>query len=108
MAWDALMTYAETNVSATKNSSTIDLVATSMQLHGRLDVTAITGTTPTLTVKFQDSDDGSAWADLVQLPQITAVTSDLKFALRTKKRYLRYVMTIGGTTPSVSMTLRLK
>lgn len=108
MAWDALMTYTETNVSATKNGSTIDLGATSMQLQGRLDVTAITGTSPTVVVKFQDSDDGTTWADLVQFPQITAVTSDLRFALRTKKRYLRYVLTIGGTTPSVSLTLRLK
>lgn len=108
MAWDALMTYTEASVTATKNGNTIDLGATLMRLQGRLDVTAITGTTPTLTVKFQDSDDGTAWGDLIQLPQITAVTTDLPFAIRTKKRYLRYVMTISGTTPSVSMNLRLK
>lgn len=107
MPWDANMTFTETNVTATKNGTTIDLKSNPMTLEGRLDVTSITGTSPTLTIKFQESADGSTWTDLIQFPQVTAATY-IPFALKASKRYIRYVMTIGGTSPSVSMTLRLK
>lgn len=64
-----------------------------------------TGTTPTLDVKIQDSDDNSAFADVTGavFAQVTNAAASLqKLVLNTDKcrKYIRAVATIGGTTPS--------
>jgi len=72
---------------------------------------AVSGTGPTLDVKFQDSADGTTYTDMgVAFPQRTtsmaAATGSLAdfptLALKTKptRPYLRVVKTVAGTTPS--------
>lgn len=72
---------------------------------------AVGGTTPTLTVKFQDSADGSTYTDMgVTFPaqsttQTTATGSLADFPtvmLRTQpgRPYVRVVKTVAGTSPS--------
>ena len=67
-----------------------------------------TGTTPTLDVKVQDSDDGSTgWADVsgATFTQITDAADSTEFITidtDATKAYIRIVGTIGGTTPSFS------
>lgn len=71
----------------------------------------VSGTTPTLDVKFQDSADGSSYTDIgVAFPQQTTTMGTATGSLsafpvasvRTKdgRPYLRIVKTAGGTTPS--------
>lgn len=72
---------------------------------------AVTGTTPTLDVKFQDSADGSTYTDIgVAFPQQTTTqavaTGSISAAfpvasVRTKngRPYLRLTKTVGGTAP---------
>ncbi len=71
----------------------------------------VTGGTPTLDVKFQDSADASSYTDLgVAFPQQTAsmlpTTGSLAdfptVAVKTRlgRPYLRVVKTVSGTTPS--------
>ena len=63
-------------------------------------VTAKSGTTPTLDLAFEESASlGSGYAAVVKAPQITAVGVYTVYAKFTKK-YIRYVSTIDGTTPS--------
>lgn len=76
-----------------------------------LDVTAVSGTTPTLTPVIQCSpDDGTTWWSLAtaemtgQTANITATgryrtTSAVPIGVRT-----RLAMTIGGTTPSFTLS----
>lgn len=75
---------------------------------------AVSGTTPTLDIKFQSSVDGStSWADIgTAFPQRTA--SDISgggavpgtgpnrvgLMVPTGRPYIRIVKTVGGTTPS--------
>lgn len=72
---------------------------------------AVTGTSPTLDVKFQDSVDGVTYADMgVSFAQVTTtmnvVTGSLadfpKRAITTTatRPYVRVVKTLGGTSPS--------
>lgn len=72
---------------------------------------SVSGTSPTLDIKFQDSADGSSYTDMgVSFPQqnttMNAATGSLAdfptLALKTKptRPYLRVVKTVGGTTPS--------
>lgn len=77
-----------------------------------LEVGAVTGTSPTLDVKIQESADGSTgWADVsgATLTQVTASNNSQILRVEglgtNRKRYLRGVATIGGTTPSFTFAL---
>lgn len=74
-----------------------------------VNCTAITGTTPTLDVKLQWSNDSVNWVD-AETPdaftQITTVKGAAKvFAV--KASLVRAVATVGGTTPAVTATVSL-
>jgi len=77
-----------------------------------LDVTAVTGTTPTLDVKIQEKDPVSGkYFDLVSFTQQTAISSERKsYGLGAGEllgKVIRYVATIGGTTPSFTFSLSM-
>lgn len=58
-----------------------------------------TGTSPTLDVEIEVSDDNSTFVDYLKFPQITA--AGLYFLTgKTNKRYRRYAADTGGTTPN--------
>jgi len=68
-----------------------------------LDVTAVSGTSPTLDVKIQESDDGSTWTDIDggSFSQFTSTGQEYKVMLMSRsKDRIRAVATIGGTSPS--------
>ena len=72
-----------------------------------LNASAGTGTTPTLDVKLQHSDDDSTYEDITSgtFSQVTdaaetAGVKVMKLNVSDLKRYLRIVGTIAGTTPS--------
>jgi len=86
-----------------------------------VDVTAVSGTTPTLIVAVETSDDNITWFHntiLVDkerpgsLTRLTAPTDEAKITtvsshiarLKNLSRYTRLVLTIGGTTPSFTIT----
>ena len=77
-----------------------------------LDVTAVTGTTPTLDVKIQEKDPVSGkYFDLFSFTQKTAISSERKSygsgAGELLGKVIRYVATIGGTTPSFTFSLSM-
>ena len=72
-----------------------------------LDVGAVSGTTPTLDLKLQESDtSGGTYTDIpgATIPTVTTSNHALTVSYRTagggRKRFVRAVATIGGTTPS--------
>lgn len=89
-----------------------------------LDVGTATGTTPTIDVKLQhNSTSGSSgWADFspnaitpsndstvttAKFPQVTTGTGVTKLGvqLENAKRYIRFVSTVGGSSPSYTMSI---
>lgn len=79
-----------------------------------LEVGAVSGTTPTLDVKIQDSTDNATFADVSGLTFIQVTTANNSQVLRieglgtsTRKRYLRAVATIGGTSPSFAFATNI-
>ena len=70
---------------------------------------AVTGTSPTLDVKIQDSPDNSVWTDVTgaTMAQKTATHANKIFTGRVnwkhRAKYLRAVFTIGGTTQSFTI-----
>jgi len=77
-----------------------------------LDVTAVTGTTPTLDVKIQEKDPVSGkYFNLFSFTQQTAISRERKsYGLGAGEllgKVIRYVATIGGTTPSFTFSLSM-
>ncbi len=106
-----LTTLTLSNVAArtsTVTGSAVDLLGYIGKIKILQIVGTVSGTTPTLDGKIQDSADGSTgWADVTGATFTQATASDdvqsIGLDTRAVKRYIRYVGTIGGTTPSFAM-----
>ena len=71
-----------------------------------IPVTVVSGTTPTLDVMVQESDDsGTNWFDVFQFPRITATGIYRSPPLRLRGNRVRYVQTVAGTTPSFTRAI---
>lgn len=71
-----------------------------------IPVTVVSGTTPTLDVMVQESDDGGTnWFNVYQFPRITATGAYRSPALKLIGNRVRYVQTISGTTPSFTRAI---
>lgn len=69
-------------------------------------VTAASGTTPTMDVGVDESDDsGVNWFRIYDFPRITAVGAYRSPLMITSGNRVRYVQTITGTTPSFTRAL---
>lgn len=69
-------------------------------------VTAVTGTTPTLDVQIQESDDtGTNWYAVYDFPRISATGNYRSPKLILNGNRIRYVQTVAGTTPSFTRSL---
>ena len=92
-------------VLAASGDSTV-FVADTKDLVCHLHVTAASGTTPSLTVKFQDSGDGTNWVDIPSAA-FTAATaaSNQRLVVNNVGTMVRAVATVSGTTPSFTVTL---
>ena len=71
-----------------------------------IPVTAVTGTTPTLDVSIEESDDsGTNWYKVYDFPRITTTGIYRSPVLPLVGNRVRYVQTVGGTTPSFTRSL---
>jgi len=71
-----------------------------------MSVTAVTGTTPTLDVRVEESDDtGTNWFTVYEFPRITATGAYRSPQLTLIGNRVRYVQTVAGTTPSFTRSL---
>ena len=69
-----------------------------------LDVTAASGTTPSMTVTVETSGDGTTWASAGTFTAATGVTSQRK-SFGGLDRYARVSWAITGTTPSFTFSV---
>ena len=71
-----------------------------------IPVTAMSGTNPTMDVVIQESRDaGFSWVNVYQFPRITAIGPNNSPLLPLTGTLIRYVQTIGGTTPSFTRAI---
>lgn len=90
--------------SATTSAITPDNAGGSAQFN--VPVTAVSGTNPTLDVGIEESDDtGVNWYRIYDFPRITATGVYRTPLLTLSGNRLRYVQTVGGTTPSFTRTI---
>ena len=71
-----------------------------------IPVTAVSGTTPTMDVVVQESDDGGTnWFSVYAFPRITATGMYRSPKLLLTGNRIRYVQTVAGTTPSFTRSV---
>jgi hypothetical protein len=89
-------------VTASVNGSSGDLLAGDGCCFAIQQVGAVSGTSPTLAGKIQESADGTTWSDVAGATFTTVTTADNVQAITFDRtlRYVRYVGTVGGTSPS--------
>lgn len=69
-----------------------------------LDVTAASGTSPTLDVTVETSHDGTTWRQVGTFAQKTAAGTERK-SFSGLDRFVRATWTLGGTTPSFTFEI---
>ncbi len=94
----------KTDLAATFTGDALDLGGPVGAMTLTVTPTAQAGTTPTLDVIVEHSHDGSTWATLGSMTQITtSLTAETK-TFGPSRRYIRGKATLGGTTPVYSFT----
>jgi len=89
------------------NGTTIDNGAASSDgAVAVLQVTAISGTSPTLDVTVQHSPDGTTWTDLIAFTQVSAAhQAERKTVTGSVDQHVRAIWTLGGTNPAATFTV---
>lgn len=71
-----------------------------------IPVTVVSGTSPTLDISIEESDDtGTNWYKVYDFPRITATGIYRSPTLQLVGNRVRYVQTVGGTTPSFTRAI---
>ena len=101
------------NITTTANGTGVDARDFVGEIAVILSAVNVAGTTPTLVVKVQDSEDNSSFADITGAVFTTVTDAGTKAATLEKitlnvdsaRRYLRVVKTVGGTnSPEFSLS----
>lgn len=72
----------------------------------QIPVTATSGTGQFMDISVEESDDGgTGWFKVYDFPRITATGTYRSPILRSRGNRVRYVQTIGGTTPSFTRAI---
>ena len=85
---------------ATASAAAVSGFAAANNLVLQLNVTAASGTLPTLDVVVQDTVDGTNYSTIATFTQATGVTREVIRLATPFTDTLRIVYTIGGTLPS--------
>ena len=90
---------ASAAITTTQTSANI-VTGNQQNMAFQVGVTAVSGTNPTLDVVVQETFDGTNYYDIYHFPRITAIGQYRSPQIRTIGAGIRYVRTVGGTTPS--------
>lgn len=92
-------------LTATANGTAFNLDG-AVGLISKVDITARSGTSPTLDVSLQARvDSDGAWVNVAAHAQVTAVSSTKRAFQVAGFTQARWVKTVGGTTPSFTGTI---
>ena len=97
---------APQTITSSTNGSAVDMISADGLCSALQQVGTVSGTSPTLAGKIQESADGSTnWTDIsgAAFASVTASNNNQIVSFERTKRYLRYVATLGGTSPSYAI-----
>lgn len=107
---DALLTTEDQVITAAGSSAAGIRVGVGAECEVVVDISAASGTTPTLDVTIEGSDTGAFGGEEVavdRVPQQTAA-GQARIAFKSAHEYIRADWVTGGTTPSFTTTISLR
>jgi hypothetical protein len=102
------LTVADVTSAALTTTTTTSAItpASGMAYNVNVPVTAVSGTSPTLDFTIEESDDsGTNWYKVYDFPRITATGMYRSPLLKLRGNRVRYVQTVGGTSPSFTRSV---
>ena len=89
-------------VNDTNSGTSVDMIDADDRCAAFQIVGAVTGTSPTLAGKIQESADNASWSDVTgaAFTTVTASSNVQVIVFDRTKRYLRHSRTAGGTSPT--------
>lgn len=104
LASSAVTDIASAAITTTTTSSAVSLANVTAASFS-VNVTAVSGTTPTLDVAIELSWNTTSWVRVYEFERITASGNFQTPILLLPGQQVRYVRTVGGTSPSFTMSL---
>jgi hypothetical protein len=94
-------------VNDTNNGSAVDLIDGDGRCFATQIIGTVSGTTPSLTGKIQESADNSTWTDVTNatFTAVTASSNLQTIVFDRTKRYLRHARTVSGTSPTFALAV---
>jgi hypothetical protein len=94
-------------VTDTNTGTGIDMIDADGRCFATQLVGAVSGTTPSLAGKIQESSDNSAWTDVANatFTAVTAASNVQTIVFDRTKRYLRHSRTVSGTSPTFNLAV---
>jgi hypothetical protein len=92
-------------VNDTNTGSAIDMIDADGSCFAVQVIGTVSGTSPSLAGKIQESADNSTWTDVTNatFTAVTASNSVQTISFERTKRYLRHSRTVSGTSPSFAL-----
>jgi hypothetical protein len=96
------VTFTDVNSSAITSNTTVlsNNITNGLGFIVEIPITGVNGTNPTMDVEIQESNDNINWVVVYDFPRATGISFLRSPNLPYIGQYLRYVQTIGGTSPS--------
>jgi hypothetical protein len=93
------------SVNDTNNGLGIDMIDADGRCFATQVIGTVTGTTPSLTGKIQESSDNATWTDVpgATFTAVTAANNVQTIVFDRTKRFLRHFRTVTGTSPLFSL-----
>ncbi len=96
------------SATSTVTGSAIDFITGDGRCCAIQLVGTIGGTSPVLAGKIQESADGStSWSDITSFTTVNAADNSQAISFDRTKRYLRYLGTITGTSPTIPLSVTI-
>lgn len=98
---------APQSITASTNGPSGDMISGDGPCVAIQQIGTVSGTSPTLAGKIQESTDGTTWTDVsgAAFASVTASTNTQAITFERTKRYLRYAATVGGSSPSFALAV---
>ncbi len=98
---------APQTITTSTNGPAADLLAGDGPCFAVQQVGNVSGSSPSLTGKIQESDNGSSWTDIAgaTFTPVTSAGNYQTITFERSKRYVRYVSTVSGTGPSFAVAV---
>lgn len=97
--------FATQAFTVTTQSSAIAAPGAAIHVVGYFHATAVTGTSPTLVVSFEQSNDQSTWTAITGSSSATLTAAgNVTCNCIATDDFVRMVLTLGGTSPSFTGT----